>query len=288
MTSAAFRISLRASGRRRQRLNAPWMRWATRVASAITAPVLTPTSVPLSLRTRPSTKTHSTLLGCALKTTIGCVHRMGADQHVVKGSSQVEGTQRLLLPVVLRLKQVHVELDAHLACQLRHAAEGVHRRLRNRGVRATDLEAGPRMGIDQITLDRTHVIHVLKASTIGKGKPQAGIQQRLDIPAGEVGTEGMTPVDDCGHPSPKQVQRAQADNRVCFRFGHVESAHRKHAGLQPVSYGQRSPTAPNERLPQVVVDVDEPGLDDLARGVNRSGSRAVQPLAYGSDAVALD
>ena len=117
---------------------------------------------------------------------IGHVHGVCADQHGAQDASQVEGTQRLFLPVARLLKQVHVELDVHLACQLRHAAEGVQHLFSHSGLHATDLKAGSRVGIDHLALHRPHVLHAFDAPTIGKGKAQPGIEQRLQFP-GKVG-----------------------------------------------------------------------------------------------------
>ena len=103
-----------------------------------------------------------------------------------------------------------------------------------------------RLSLSPIALQGTHVLHASDAPTIGKGKAQPGIEQRLHIPLGEVGTEVMAPVDNGGYPGREQVQRAQADDSVGFLASHIESAHGKYAGLQPIAYGQRRPTPPNQ------------------------------------------
>lgn len=88
--------------------------------------------------------------------------------------------------------------------------------LSHRGLCAADLQAGARIRIDHSALQRSYVLHAFNAPTIDKGKAQPGIEQRLYIPPGKVGIEGVTPVDHRGHPGGEQVQAAQADDRVGF------------------------------------------------------------------------
>ena len=148
----------------------------------------------------------------ASRAIIGHVHGVGADQHGAQGARQVEGTQRLFLPVVLSSSRCTWSVTC-----ISPASSAMRRRVCSTssaiGLHATDLQAGPRVGIDHVALYRPHVLHTFDAPTIDKGKAQPGIEQRLHIPPGKVGTEGVTPVNDRGHPGREQVQRAQADDR---------------------------------------------------------------------------
>ena len=82
-----------------------------------------------------------------------------------------------------------MELDVHLACQLRHAMEGVPRPLQPSWA-VRHQSASGRAGEDRSwCASSPHVRHAFDAPKIGKGKAQPGIEQRLHIPPGKVGVK---------------------------------------------------------------------------------------------------
>ena len=76
----------------------------------------------------------------------------------------------------------------------------------------------------------------------------------------------MRPINNRGDPGYDQIQCAQANTRIDFRFRRGDGWIRQgeNTAFQPGEQVLLSSATPNQRLPKVIMHIDEPWHDNLA------------------------
>ena len=196
-----------------------------------------------------------------LNVAVAQVDAVGGVQVTAEGecAGSLQHSQRILVHLADVLEQVDVELDAERLGDRRHVFDVG--REEGSGV-SGDLERSERVVIDELLLGRDDVRAVALGAEHREHEPHLRVVESAQVAAHEAGIERVRPVDRRGHARIDQACGAETHTGIGIGLAERAGVEREHAAVEPAIEVGIGCASADERLPEMVVGIDEAGHDD--------------------------